>query len=59
MNGKSDDAIKQAFFDALIGLSVTTKGLVADHDESLTHAGVQQIWNALKLADLHVTKSEK
>ena len=50
------DAAKKIFFDTLVGHSVTTKGLVADHDEALTHAGVQQIWDALKLADLHITK---
>ena len=49
------DAAKKAFFDALVGHAVTTKGLVADHDESLTHAGVQQIWDALKLADVKIT----
>jgi hypothetical protein len=51
------DAAKKVFFDTLVGHAVTTKGLVADHDESLTHAGVQQIWDALKLADLHITKA--
>jgi len=50
-----DAAAKKIFFDALDGHSVTTKGVVAEHDESLTRAGVQQIWDALKLADLKIT----
>jgi hypothetical protein len=51
------DAAKKAFFDTLVGRSVTTKGVVVDHDESLTHAGVQQIWDYLKLADLKITSA--
>ena len=57
MNDKAPDDAKQAFFATLEGLAVTTKGMVADHDETLTRAGVQQIWNALKLADLKVAKA--
>jgi hypothetical protein len=56
MNGTSDD-IRKAFFDTLVGHAVTTKGLVADHDEALTRAGVQQIWDALKLADLKIMRA--
>jgi len=56
MNGTADDA-KKAFFALLEGRTVTTKGLVADHDEALTHAGVQQLWDYLKLGDLKVTKA--
>ncbi len=53
-----DDAgIKKAFFDALVGRAVTTKGLVANHDEELTSSGVQQIWDHLKLSDLKIERS--
>lgn len=56
MNDKTNpEDAKQAFFATLVGLAVTTKGMVTDHDETLTTAGVQQIWNALKLADLKIT----
>ena len=48
--------LKSKFFDTLVGLSVETKGIVANHDESLSTQGVQQIWNALKLADMQVVE---
>jgi len=50
----ADEAVKKAFFDAL-QIAVTVKGIVADHDETLTKQGIQQIWNALKLADIKVS----
>ena len=46
--------IKSKFYDALTGLSVETKGIMSSHNETLTEQGVQQIWNALKLADLKI-----
>jgi hypothetical protein len=45
---------KKKFFDTLVGRSVTTRGIAVDHDEELTKAGVQQLWDALKLADLEI-----
>lgn len=54
MNSVDGAAAKKAFFDTLVWRNVTTKGVVADHDEALTVAGVQQIWDALKLADLKI-----
>ena len=57
MNGITADAAKMAFFDALEGRDVNTVGVVANHNETLTHAGVQQIWDLLKLADLKVVKA--
>ncbi len=58
MNGKVD-MTKDKFFETLKGLSVETEGLVSTHDESLTKQGVQQIWNALKLADLQVLTAKE
>jgi len=49
--------IKSKFYDALTGISVETKGVVSSHNESLTEQGVQQIWNALKLADLKIVEA--
>ena len=57
MNGKIDVA-KTKFIETLRGLSVETEGIVSNHDEALTVQGAQQIWNALKLADLQVTARE-
>ena len=56
MNDKID--IKAKFLDALRGLQVETKGIVANHNETLTDQGARQIWSALKLADLQVTQRE-
>ena len=53
MNGIVDKN-KEAFFAALEGRDVNVKGIVTSHDETLTHAGAQQIWDYLKLADLKV-----
>ena len=52
MNGTL--SLKQKFMQVLTGLSVETKGLVTNHNETITDQGAQQIWNALKLADLKV-----
>ncbi len=46
--------VKQKFMQVVAGLNVETKGLVTNHDETITDQGAQQIWNALKLADLKV-----
>jgi len=50
-----DVAAKKLFFDTLVGRAVTTAGVVVDHDETLTKAGVQQIYDMLKLADLKIS----
>ena len=50
-----DPAVKKAFHDALNGLAVQVGGVVSNHNENLTEQGVQQIWNALKLADIKLT----
>lgn len=50
-----DPAAKKAFTDALLGMAVTVKGIMTNPDMALTEAGVKQIWNALKIADIKVS----
>ncbi len=50
-----DPEVKKAFTEALKGVAVNVKGLVTDPDMTLTDAGIKQIWNALKLADVKVS----
>ena len=50
-----DEAVKKKFDDALKGVSVNVKGILTDPDMTLTEAGIKQIWNALKLADVKVS----
>lgn len=50
-----DQAVKKAFSDALKGVTVNVKGILTDPDMTVTEAGIKQIWNALKLADVKVS----
>lgn len=58
MNGSPGEAVKKAFLDALEGRDINTKGIMTTHNETITRAGAQQIWDLLKLADLKVVKAE-
>lgn len=55
MNNNSDP-IKEAFYEAVVGRTVTTKGIMADHDEALSKAGAQQIWDYINGAGLEVAR---